>query len=196
MSLYPQHLPVQSLSRQVAVTVVLMTNVVATVTWAPDDGWRYHPKHVEQFTDINKLFIVASWWTIIGISNRMFNEIFKIKICWHLSVLLANRRWLVKFCIARNFKKIKDQHISDSYRSCWEEFYFLWILCRCVYRQLSVFYWIFQMFCNTFKTTWGKGFFIRTKSSFTDVSLLGSIEVSTYSPYYTTLSAWEIFFVT
>ena len=27
---------------------------------APDDGWRYHPKHVEQFTDINKMCKVAS----------------------------------------------------------------------------------------------------------------------------------------
>jgi len=25
------------------------------VACAPDDGWRYHPKHVEQFPDINKL---------------------------------------------------------------------------------------------------------------------------------------------
>ena len=36
-----------------------------TVTRAPDDGRRYHPKHVEQFTDINKLYIVASCWIII-----------------------------------------------------------------------------------------------------------------------------------
>jgi len=34
------------------------------VTWAPDEGWRYHPKHVQQFTDINKLYIVASCWII------------------------------------------------------------------------------------------------------------------------------------
>jgi len=25
---------------------------VITVTCAPDDGWRYHPKHVEQFTEL------------------------------------------------------------------------------------------------------------------------------------------------
>ena len=31
---------------------------------APDDGWRYHPKHVEQFPDINKLCNVASCWII------------------------------------------------------------------------------------------------------------------------------------
>jgi len=35
------------------------------VIWAPDDGWRYHPKHVQQFADINKLYIVASCWIII-----------------------------------------------------------------------------------------------------------------------------------
>jgi len=29
---------------------------------APDDGWKYHPKHVEQFTGINKLCNVASCW--------------------------------------------------------------------------------------------------------------------------------------
>ena len=59
--------PVQSLSRKVAVTVLLIPDAVDTVTWAPDDGWRYHPKHVERFTGINKLYIVASCWTIIGI---------------------------------------------------------------------------------------------------------------------------------
>jgi len=40
-------------------------------TNANDDGWRYHPKHVERFTDINKLYIVASFWTIIGIYFTM-----------------------------------------------------------------------------------------------------------------------------
>jgi hypothetical protein len=44
-----------------------MPDAVDTVILAPDDGWRYHPKHVEQFTDINKLYIVASCWTIVDI---------------------------------------------------------------------------------------------------------------------------------
>ena len=57
---------VQSRSRQIAVTGFLMPDAVDTGTWAPDDGWRYHPKHVHRFTDINKLYIVASCWTIIG----------------------------------------------------------------------------------------------------------------------------------
>ena len=30
-------------------------NAVDIVVCAPDDGWRYRPKHVEQFPDINKL---------------------------------------------------------------------------------------------------------------------------------------------
>ena len=36
---------------------------------APDDGWRYHPKHVEQFPDIlvNEQCNVASCWIYIGI---------------------------------------------------------------------------------------------------------------------------------
>ena len=40
---------------------------VDAVVCAPDDGWKYHPKHVEQFTDINKLCNVASCWIYIGI---------------------------------------------------------------------------------------------------------------------------------
>jgi len=35
---------------------------VDTVVCAPDDGWKYHPKHVEQFPDINELCNVASCW--------------------------------------------------------------------------------------------------------------------------------------
>ena len=56
----------QSRSQRVAFTVLLTPDAVDTVTWASGDGWRYHPKHVERFTDINKPYIVASCWTIIG----------------------------------------------------------------------------------------------------------------------------------
>ena len=44
--------------------VSIMPVTVDTVIWAADDEWRYHPKHIEQFTDINKLYIVASCWII------------------------------------------------------------------------------------------------------------------------------------
>jgi hypothetical protein len=42
-------------------------DAVDTVVCAPDDGWRYHPKYVEQFPDINKLCNFASFWIYIGI---------------------------------------------------------------------------------------------------------------------------------
>jgi hypothetical protein len=42
-------------------------DAVDTVVCAPDDGWKYHPKHIEQFPDINKLCNVASCWIFIGI---------------------------------------------------------------------------------------------------------------------------------
>jgi len=38
-----------------SITVEQIPDAVSTVVCAPDDGWRYHPKHVEQFRDINKL---------------------------------------------------------------------------------------------------------------------------------------------
>jgi len=40
-------------------------HAVETVVFAPDDGWRYHPKHVDQFPEINKLCIVAPFWLYI-----------------------------------------------------------------------------------------------------------------------------------
>jgi hypothetical protein len=51
-----------------------MTDAVDTIVCALDDGWRYHPKHVEQFPDINKLFTVASSWIYIGIMVVSYKE--------------------------------------------------------------------------------------------------------------------------
>jgi hypothetical protein len=51
--------------RQIAVTVWQIPEAVDTVVCAPDDGWRHHPKHVELFPDINKLFKFASCWIYI-----------------------------------------------------------------------------------------------------------------------------------
>jgi len=46
----------------------LVPDAVDTVICAPDDGWRTHPKHVEQFRDkIN--CIIASCWTFIDTVN-------------------------------------------------------------------------------------------------------------------------------
>jgi hypothetical protein len=45
-------------------------DAVDTVVCCPDDGWRYHPKHVEQFSDMNVLCNNASCWIYIGIYLR------------------------------------------------------------------------------------------------------------------------------
>jgi hypothetical protein len=50
-----------------------MPDTVDTVTCVPDDRWRCHPKHVEQFADINKLYIVASFWIIIEAHGNITN---------------------------------------------------------------------------------------------------------------------------
>jgi hypothetical protein len=44
-----------------------ITDAVDTDVCAPDDAWKYHPKHVEQFPDISKLCNVAFCWIYIGI---------------------------------------------------------------------------------------------------------------------------------
>ena len=47
----------------------------STLVCAPDDGWTYHPKHVEQFPDINKLCNVASCWIyILEYPRRTFDS--------------------------------------------------------------------------------------------------------------------------
>jgi hypothetical protein len=63
IQLYLQHL--------VFVTPLLLY-AVDTVVCASDDGRKHHPKHVEQFPDINKLCNVASCWiySYIGILLR------------------------------------------------------------------------------------------------------------------------------
>jgi len=52
-------------------------DAVDTVVCAPDDGWRYRPKHVEKFPEINKVYNVASCWIYIRIYlliSRNFKE--------------------------------------------------------------------------------------------------------------------------
>jgi hypothetical protein len=57
-------------------------DAVDTVVCAPDDGWRYHPKHVEQFPEINKLCNVASCWIYIRIRPSCWIYIRIRPSCW------------------------------------------------------------------------------------------------------------------
>jgi hypothetical protein len=72
--------------RQIAVTVWQIPDAVDAVVCAHDDGWKYHPKHVEQFPDINKLCNVASRWIYTGIllGAHPILRISRIKVnVWH-----------------------------------------------------------------------------------------------------------------
>jgi hypothetical protein len=62
---HPQHTQTSSNYSTIAANShngVTITDAVDTVLCAPDDWWKYHLKHVEQFPDINKLCNVASCW--------------------------------------------------------------------------------------------------------------------------------------
>ena len=39
-----------------------LTKLKATLSWAPEDGQKFAPKHVELILEINKTVIVASRW--------------------------------------------------------------------------------------------------------------------------------------
>ena len=54
---------------QVAVKVWQSTRCCIYSFWTPDDGWRNHLKHVEHFTEINKLCNVASCWLYLKIGT-------------------------------------------------------------------------------------------------------------------------------
>jgi hypothetical protein len=60
---------------------LLIPDAADTVVCAPDDGWRYHPKHVEQLPDINKLCKVASCWIYIRIIEQ------------HVLCVLLDAKW-------------------------------------------------------------------------------------------------------
>jgi hypothetical protein len=52
--------------RQIAVTAWQIPDAADTFVCAPDDGWSYHPKHVEQFSNLNKFCNVAFFDICIG----------------------------------------------------------------------------------------------------------------------------------
>ena len=56
------HTTVSTASGICHTVTAILPDAVDTVVCAPDDGWKYHSKHVEQFPNINKLCNVASCW--------------------------------------------------------------------------------------------------------------------------------------
>ena len=68
---FPHHTPTSSNTSTIAVSSsndLTSTRYCKLVVCYPDDGWRYHPKHVETFSR-NELYNVASRWKYIKKKN-------------------------------------------------------------------------------------------------------------------------------
>jgi len=61
-SVHRKYIPIYSYIQQDATSHSLFLSGNCSTCF----GWRYHPKHVEQFPDINKLCDVAYFWIYIG----------------------------------------------------------------------------------------------------------------------------------
>jgi hypothetical protein len=96
-------------------TVSTASGICQTVTDIcryPDDGWKYHTKHVEQFPDINKLYNVAPCWVyeyiVILLGARPILHIcrikFKVRVCG------------IEFSY---FTDVKNYEHSAEICSCW-----------------------------------------------------------------------------
>jgi hypothetical protein len=88
-------------------------DAVDTVVCAPGDGWKYHPKHVEQFPNVYKLSNVSSFWIYIGIllGAHYILHINRIKFKWittHINFVIQN---FIKY------KYIKT-HVSGEMTPC------------------------------------------------------------------------------
>ena len=108
---HPQHTQTGSNSSTIAADISNgVTNTRCcryTVVCAPDDGWKYHPKHVEQFPDINTLCNVASCWIYIGIllGAHPILHISRIKV--NTIVLLRISTVLLETCRGFNHLRTK-----------------------------------------------------------------------------------------
>jgi hypothetical protein len=91
-----------------------MPDAVDTVVCAPDDGWKYHQKHVEQFPDINKLCNVASCWIYeyIGIllRARPILHISRLKVVSHRSRSLFATLAAIPSCMSEINKEVQYSH--------------------------------------------------------------------------------------
>jgi hypothetical protein len=84
IQLYLQHLVFVTpllLLAAIAVIVWQIPDTVDTVVCAPDDGCTYHPKHVEQFPEMNKLCDVAPCWINPGIKTQNSQNLYFVKNC-------------------------------------------------------------------------------------------------------------------
>jgi len=92
-------------------------DAVDTVVCAPDDGWKYHPKHVEQFPGINKLCNVASCWIYIGIllgaHNILHISRIRVNVVTHLQEYSC--AYCTYFFSVRSLNLFSSFKVSDQF---------------------------------------------------------------------------------
>jgi hypothetical protein len=90
-----------TLSRQIAVTVWQIPDAEDTVVCAPDYGWWYHPKHVEQFPD--KMNCVTFYFV---------GHILEQNIHTHLHLRADVLRWTIELSSRTLFWKLETSEIK------------------------------------------------------------------------------------
>ena len=100
-------------SSTTAVTVSQVPYAVDTFVCVPDDGWRWHPKHVEQFPEINKLRNVVSCWIYIRVCLR-WNTRWRIVCYSYHSYIscISQRMHAIKYNKTQFMKSIKLPYVS------------------------------------------------------------------------------------
>ena len=99
--------------RQESVTVWQVPDAVDTVVCAPDGGWKYHTKHVEQFPDINKHCNVASTWIYIGIYLRRTDPwTLNWQEHFELSPIFQNNRYVLEALCFRSFRNVDVENCA------------------------------------------------------------------------------------
>jgi len=103
-------------SRRVAVTVSLMPDTVDTVIWAPDDGWRYHPKHVEQFADINNTvccwILLDNYWHILHDARTTEHNVIRVLYYYYFPSVL----WV--YCVMFPFAWLRQSATHVRFEVC------------------------------------------------------------------------------
>jgi hypothetical protein len=111
-----------------AAIVLQMPDAVDTVVCVPDDGSKYHPKHVQQFPGTNKLCKIASCCIYIAIYLRCTN-------LWTSNLKLTYKEFAT-FCIRREeLNKTADNLFLRIYIILWLTFRYMFIVSTqlCVY---------------------------------------------------------------
>jgi hypothetical protein len=95
-------------------------DAVDIVVCALDDGWKYHPKHVEQFPDINKPSNVAYCWMYIEILLGAHHIL-------HISRIRVNTDWTV-ICVHWHAPTVEiyEKQIRCLCSRCVSYFYFVY----------------------------------------------------------------------